>query len=246
MAISFVGSTGGGSLNGGNVTMTIPGTYDEGDVVYIAATLGTSRTTSPTVRSSSGGTSSTLFTEVITAANSSYCRFSVFRLKITSTAAQTQAVVIGTANSTDATAGVCLVFRGVENASPEDVTATSTTGSGANADSPSITVASCSDAIISAIGIQFVSVPTAPSSFLNSVVANANDTIDATAGMAWITNVSTAAFNPTAWTSTAASWCSATIAVRPANITGWSATPGMTATNSRINEDRRVVVRSYF
>lgn len=244
MAISFVGSTAGGAVNGGNVTLTLPGTFKPGDVAYVTATLGTSRTTSPTVRSSSGGTSSTNFTELITSVNSSYCRFSVFRLSITSTATQTQAVVIGTANSTDATAGAVLILRGAENSSPEDVTSTSTTGASANADSPSITVVSCSDAIISAIGIQFVSIPTAPSSFLNAATANANDTIDATAGIAWITNATTAAFNPTAWTSTSASWCSATVAVRPSiDYAGFFAAGPDTA--SAVDREKFVTIVSY-
>lgn len=244
MAISFVGSTAGGTINGGNVTLTFPGTYKPGDYAYIATTLGTSKATNPTIQSSSGGTSSTNFTSLITTAVSSYCRFGVFRIEITSTATQTQAVSIGTGGSTDAAAAAVLILRGVEDTSPEDVTATSTTGNGTNADSPSITPVSCSAAIISAIGLQLVSAPTAPSSFLNAATANANDTNDATTGIAWITNVSTAAFNPAAWTSTSAAWCSATVAVRPANEFAGAL---LHDTNpSLVNEMRRVVVRSYF
>lgn len=239
-AIAFVNSTGGGAINGNNVTLTYPAGVGPGDVAVVTVTHGTSKASTLSVTSSSGAAS--FYTQIVTTIVSSFARFGVFRRVIVSSA-ELSCIVTGTGGSTDSTATVIHVFENVDRTTPEDVTATSTTGNGTTPDSPSITVGSCGCAIISAIGLQFISAPTAPSSFLNSQVATGNDTLDATAAAAWITNTTTAAFNPTNWTSTSAAWCSATIALRRAYDQGFE--KGWQSDSELVDERRRIVVRSY-
>lgn len=239
-AISLAGSTGGGAINGGNVTLTYPaGSNAVGNVAICTVTLGTSRAQVLAVASSSGAA----YSQIVSTIQSSNVRFGVFRRIILSTG-ETQATITGTGGSTDATSTVIHLFAAVDKTTPEDVTATSTNGSGTTPDSPSITVASSGDAIISAIGIGLVSVPTAPSSFLNTAIGSATDTHPATSAAAWITNASTAAFNPAAWASTTATWISATIALRREYDIGAYEIGTQTDASIAV-EARKVVLRSY-
>lgn len=212
MAISFVGSSEQGVGNGGNATINFS-PVSVGDYVLLAATLGTTRTTGMAVTSSSGGA---VYTTVLSTITSSFARFAMFRHIVASTG-ETTVTITGTAGASDSLAAVAMVFSGVDPTTPEDATATSTTGSGTTPDSPSITVASCGCAIISAFGAQVTDATvTQPTSFINPVVINNNDTIDATTGQAWLTYNSTAPFNPTSWTGlTSATWIAATVALRP-------------------------------
>lgn len=212
MAISFVGSSIQAVGNGGNATIDFS-PVAVGDYVLLAATLGTSRTTGMAVTSSSGAS---VYTTVVSTVTSSFARFAMFRHIVASTG-ETTVTVTGTAGASDSLAAVAMVFRGVDPTTPEDVTATSTTGSGTTPDSPLITVASCGCAIISAFGAQINDAAvTPPSSFLNATTINNNDTLDATTGQAWLTYSSTAPFDPTSWTNLiSATWVSATVALRP-------------------------------
>lgn len=248
MAISFIGSTMGGAINGGNVTVTLPGTYSSGDVAIVNVTLGTSKATVLSVASSSGAA----YTQIVSTITSSFVRFGVFRQIIPSTG-YTQFTVTGAGGSTDSTCAVVQIFDGVDQTTPEDATATSTTGNSANPDSPSITVASCSDTIITAVGFgASANLLTAPSSFQNATTEQSTDTRPSQAGMAWITNATTSAFNPASWTSTGAAfpWCSATIALMPfvfiSSAEQWSAImSGPDISSNVADEARRVIVRSY-
>jgi len=219
MAITFVGATSGGAINGGDATITLPGTYSAGDYSIVGVTLATSKAATLSVTSSSGDA----YTQIVTTIDTSNTVFGVFRRLIVSTG-ETQITVTGTAGASDTTTGIVMIFDGVHPYTPEDVTPTSTNGASATPDSPSITVVSCSDVIITAVGfgttLTAVNPPTPPSSFLNPTTANSTDTNSAKSGMAWITNATTAAFNPAAWTSTASvTWASATIALRPNSTT---------------------------
>lgn len=243
MAISFVNSTTGSAINGGNVTLTLPGAYKPGDVAYVAITLATTKATALSVASSSGGA----YSQVVSTITSSNARFGVFRQVIPSTAGLTQAVITGTGGSTDATSGVVHIFRGVEISSPEDVAATSTTGFSSIPDSPSITVVSCSAAILTSVGCQTVNTITAPTSFLDAATVLGNDTYDARTGQAWIINASTSAFNPGPWTNTVGTfaWCAATIALEP-SLTWGSILGGPDVASPLMDEMRRVTIKSYF
>lgn len=227
MAISFLGSsTGGGATNGGNVTLTLPSSTGNGDVVIAICAIGSSRAAPTLTVTTSVGAET--FTQIVTTIRTSNCHFGVFRRVLT--AARTQAIFTGTANTSDTTAGVAFVYRGVDNTTPEDVAATSTNGSGTTPDSPSITVASSVTGIITCFGAQINDTAvTAPSSFLNTANATANDNWDATIGAAWITYSSTTAINPGAWSGlTSATWASATIALRQSTA-GFSVQPTMFA-----------------
>jgi len=211
VAITFVGSSEQGVINGGNATISLP-TLSASDYILLAVTLGTTRTTGGVVTSSSGASNYTIIVSTIT---SSFCRFAMYRRLATGN--ETQVNITGTAGTSDTLSTIAMVFNGVDPTTPEDVTATSTTGSGTTPDSPSITVASADCGIVSAFGAQVSDTTvTAPTSFLNAQTINANDTIDATCGQAWITSTSTSAFNPTSWSNlTSATWISATVAMRP-------------------------------
>lgn len=238
--ISLIGSTVGSAINGGNVTLTLPGNYSSGNVAIVVVTLGTSTTATLACASSSGGA----FTQIVTTVASSFARFGVFRTVISSTSALTQAVITGTASALDTTVAGIHIFRNVDQVTPEDVTATSTTGASTTPDSPSITVTSCGCAIISAVGTSLISTLTAPSSWLNATTKTTNDTNDATIGQAWITNATTNAFDPASWTSTTTTpWCSATIALRPVAYT-WDEM-GVISDSDVVKASRTTVVRSY-
>ncbi len=236
--VTFAGSTGGVAANGGNVTLTYPGQYSSNAYALVSVTLGTSKLTTMAVASSSGAA----FTQIVATIVSSNARFGVFR-RLLDSSAETQCTVTGSAGSTDSTSTVISLFRDTDITTPEDATATSTTGSGTTPDSPSITVVSCGCAIITSVGIALISSPTAPSSYLNRTVAPSTDTRPATTAQAWITNLTTAAIDPASWTSTSASWCSATIALRPMS-SFWYET-GYLGSDPVADEARRTVIRSY-
>lgn len=214
MAISFVGSSTWEATanNGGNVSVTLSSLV-AGDYIVATVGIGSSRTPSITVTSSS---TSAAYTSLLgVTLKSSSMSFGVFGKLLT--AADTTVQSFGTGASSDSTVMTVMAFRGVDPTNPIDATTTSTTGSGTTPDSPSITVATSNCAIISAVNAQVTDTAvTAPTSFANQIDINANDNWDATCGMAWITNDSTSAFNPTSWTGfTSATWGSATVALRP-------------------------------
>lgn len=243
MAISFLGSsTGAGAINGNNATITLP-TNQLADVVYVFATIGSSRTPTITVRTSVGAAET--FTPIITV-DSSSVHFSVQRWIIASP--RTQAIVVGTGNSSDTATGVAYVFRNVNMLTPEDVTPTSTTGSGTTPDSPSITVGNSGDAIITCFGAGVSDTAvTAPSSFLNTGNGNASDNWPSTTWASWITYNSTAPIDPAAWAGlTSATWIAATVAVEAIStaFTNFAMAPEE-QTLAVVTEARRVVVASY-
>ncbi len=242
MAISFLGSSAGaGNTNGGNATITLP-TNLASDVVYVFATIGSSRTPTITATTSVGAET---FTSVMTQLDSSSVHFTVLRRVLT--APRTQAIITGTGNSSDTTTGVAYVFRNANTLTPEDVTITSTNGSGTTPDSPSITVSSCGDAIITCFGAGISDTTvTQPSSFLNTGNGDASDNWPSTTWASWITYNSTAAINPAAWAAlTSATWISATVAVRAVStqFTNFGMAPE--GTQDVVDEARRVVVKSY-
>lgn len=243
MAISFLGSsTGAGATNGNNATITLP-TNQIGDVAYVFATIGSSRTPTLTVSTSVGAET---FTSVLNQIDSSDVHFGVFRRILT--APRTQAIITGTGNSSDTTTGVAYVFRNVNMLTPEDVPPTSATGSGTTPDSPSITVQVSGDAIITCFagGVSDTAV-TAPSSFLNVGNGNASDNQPSTTWAAWITYNSSAPIDPAAWSGlTSATWIAATVAVEAIStaFTNFAMAPEE-QTLAVVTEAKRVVVRSY-
>lgn len=225
MAIAFAGSVTGSATNGGNVTLTIPSSAAViGNCAVIAVTLGTTRLTALAVASSTG----IAYTQIVTTTVSSFARFGVFR-RIFASTAEVTLTITGTAGTSDAAACACLIFSGVSTSAPEDATPTSTTGASTTPDSPSITVTQSNCAIISPVGVAgSLLVPTAPSSFLNAISTDGNDTLDAATFSAWISNTSTSPYDPTPWgISVPRTWLSATIALAPAGAPSftWFAPP---------------------
>lgn len=223
MAISLVGSTGGaGAANGGTLTQTIPVTVLSGDMVVVAACLGSSLTGAFTVSSSSGGA----FTQALSSVfQSSSIRLGVFYQR-SSGQALTQVVTSGTGASSDTTSAVIMVFRGVSTS--VNPTAQTSNGSGTTPDSPSITPAGGSSAGVLpyaaittfAAMIQDATV-TQPSSWALTGNSNATDNWPSTVCAAWLTYNSTAALDPAAWSGlTTATWVSASILLTPTFVPG--------------------------
>lgn len=243
MAISFVGATSNSTANGNTVTLTLPSTLmAAGDCVIVAYSVPRAITMGVTSSSTSTG-----YTEIVSTVTSGNLRFAVYR-RIVPTA-ETNAICTGTGNAQDANAAVALIFRGVDQSTPEDATATSTLGSGTTPDSPSITIVTSNAAIISAVGsLTADATVTAPSSFLNQTDANASDTRSVTTAQAWLTSASTSSFDPGSWSNfTSAAWCSATIALRPAStaVFQWYPT-GADSAAELLRERLSVKVSEYF
>jgi hypothetical protein len=252
MAITFIGSTTGASAAGANVTLTLPGTYVSGDVAIVAVTLGTSKTTTLAVASSSGGAGT--YTQIVSTITSSNTRFGVFGVTIQSAAALTQAVVTGTGGSTDATVAVVHIFRGCEvstgggfNAG-QDVTAVSTTGSAATLTTANVTVVSCSDAIVNAGALGLNNVLTAASSYLQTAQTGAAATHPIRLAQAYVIYASTVGnTNMGSWTSTgsAAGFCTAVVPLKPSITYGGAFGAGPDTAAEVAREKRKVIVRSY-
>ena len=230
MAISWVANAEGSAINGGDITITLPtSSMQEGDVVIVTNTVPINSFVFSVTSSSTG----TGYTQIVPTVETSLMSFGVFR-RIMGATVDTQVRCLGSAVLADGDTAVVQIFRGVDQTTPEDVTPTSTTGSGTTPNSPSITVANANCAILTCVGAnENDTAVTAPSSFLNQVDINANDTDPTTSAMAWITHTSTSAFDPASWTSFLSSpWCSATVALRPATDTPYGWAHGMLTTVS--------------
>lgn len=217
MAIAFEGSVSGSATNGGTVTLTIPSSAAvANNTVIVVHTINSTRTftsTTWTVTSSTGIN----YTEIQTpVGQTGWIKFNVGRRIMTSTGEVTL-TVLGSGQLTDTTAGLALIFSGVSTSTPEDTTPTSTIGLTANPDSPSITTVTANAGVVIYGSIGNSTILTAPTSFLNLVRTNVNDTNPVAAAMAWITIASTGAFNPAAFTGglTSTGWVSGTLALRP-------------------------------
>lgn len=233
MAITLIGSTGGaGAINGGTLTTTIPVTVLSNDVVVAACCQGTAVTGLFGVTSSSGGPFTQALSSVF-ASTSALVKLGVWWIQ-SSGQSLTQVVTSGTGGSSDTTNCVVMVFRNVSTAAPLDgVTGTTSNGAGTTPDSPSITPGGLSAngvlpyMVISAFaaGIQDATV-TQPTSWALSGNCNATDNRPSTVCAATVTIVSTAAFDPAAWSGlTSASWASATVLLRPDIDFGWKLEP---------------------
>lgn len=241
MAISFVGAAENSTTNGNNPVLTLPA-LSAGDCVIVAYSVPRATTLNVTSSSTSTG-----YTQIVSTVTNGNLNFGVFRRLVPT--AETQAICTGSGNGQDAITAVAMVFTGVDQSTPEDVTATSTTGTSTTPDSPSITIATSNAVIISAVGsLVSDAAVTAPSSFLDQTDINASDTRSTTTGQAWITSASTSAFNPGSWSNfTSAAWCSATIALRPASTVSFQWYPmGVDSVAELLRETSSVKVSEYF
>lgn len=239
MAISFVGSSEQGVASGNPITLSLP-TNQAND--YVVVGLSVPRAVTLQVTSSSTGT---LYDQLVPTVANGNLNFAVFGRLLP--VAETQVLYAGSGNAQDGQTMVAMVYRGVDPGTPISATATSTTGTSTTPDSPSISPASTTSAIISVVGSLVADAAvTAPSSFLNQTDISASDTRSTTTGAAWITASSTSAFNPASWTNfTSAAWVSATVALRPPSTFPFMQFYNDFGAASMVNEARRVIATGY-
>jgi hypothetical protein len=151
----------------------------------------------------------------------------------------TSATVTGSGNANHGTAAIAFVFRGVCPATPEDATATTTTGSSTNPDPPSInTVTDIAAVIAGANSAANDTSITAPSGYGNQFDIVGDDTNDVTAGLSWKTVATAGAENPASWTNwSTGAWRSFSIALRADNTGTLSMTLGALTSAGAISVD---------
>jgi len=206
MAISIIsgGALTGGINNGNAVTLTFPGGVQQDDVVYVCS--GIDGTVSP---STSGYTQ-------IAAVTSGGHRVGVWR-KIMGATPDASVTISGTGQPQDAHAVVALILRGVETTQPEDVAATTDSGSSTNPDNPAITT-TFSTTLILAFASSRVNdtAITAPSGYNNQTDIAVSDTNPSTTAVATKELSPAGTEDPASWTDWASgTWGAITVAVRP-------------------------------
>lgn len=215
MAINFWVSQKDSATNGGSPILILgESSMAVGDWVIVTYSIPNSTGMSSTsVTTSTGGVLTQLAVRNSTTAV--ICRTGVYSWIV-----DTLSIDItcsGTGASSDGISAACMVFRDDAVNISLDTTATSTQGSGTTPDSPSITVIASNDVVLSCVGsnVDDTSV-TAPTSFINQIDSEANDSRDTTSAMAMITLASTAVFDPGSWTNfTSGGWVAHTVALRP-------------------------------
>jgi hypothetical protein len=223
MAISFVAAVGISAISGANATLTIPGSPIAGDLVVVSYAIGDNDGVDFNMAMVTAG-----YTEVadLHSEHTQDCDLGVY-WKVMPATPDTTAEVDGLGGTDAAVAAVCMVFRGVDNVTPMDVTPTTVTGtSSADADPPSIdhnnpagvwTVIAAGSAHTLTTG----SYTFGASYSTNKVDQWSDDTgSDVTVGMGYsITPADPedpAALNHSGTDGTAYSWCACTMALRPA------------------------------
>lgn len=218
MAISLVGSFEDGVLNGGNPTLTMPGGIAQNDVVYIA--YGEGATADLNLSVSTAG-----YTELadLRADDSSDCNLGVYR-KVQGSTPDSSVVCTGSGNAANGTQGIAFVLRGVDTTTPEDATIQTATGINTEvADPPSITTVTNGAWVLAIAGASDATagdISAAPTNYSDLVWGRANDNNDMVIGVARREIAVAGAENPGSFSgheaTGTASWCAATVAVRPA------------------------------
>lgn len=216
MALSFAGTGENSAINGGTVTITFSASACvTGNYVVVTYATPVTPGTGMSVRSSVVGDT---FTQILatTASTVNAVVMSIWAKKL-GTPATVQAVCTGTGNSSDGDTAVGIILADDGKNPQLDTAVTVQTGSGTTPDSPSITVVTSNDIVMSCVAAAISDTTvTAPTSFTNQADINASDTRSTTTGMAIITLNSTSAFDPGTWTNfTSAGWVGATVAIRP-------------------------------
>jgi len=121
-AISFVDSCANSAIDGGDVTLTLP-SMQQNDLVIVSYAIGGFSADHNMAMVTSG------YTEVadIYASDIHKLNLGVY-WKVMGATPDTTAVVDGTGGESDPVAAVCMVFRGVDTATPMDVTPATATG----------------------------------------------------------------------------------------------------------------------
>ena len=224
MAITFVGSAEASATNGADVTVTLPAGTTTNDLVVVAYAIGDNDGANFNMAMVTAG-----YTEVadLFADDTQEANLGVF-WKIMGATPDTSAVVDGLGGSDAAVAAVCMVFRGVDTATPMDVTPTTATAINTmHPNPPSINfvdpaawtvIAGASGHTLAGAGTY-----TFPTGYTtNSIDRGADDASDVTVGMGYRTTPADPE-DPGVMTHSGAdnvafAWCAATLALRVAGI----------------------------
>lgn len=244
MAISFVGSAEASAIDGANVTITLPAGMAAGDLVIVAYAIGDNDGVDHNMAMVTGG-----YTEVadLFANDAQDTHLGVF-WKIMAAIPDTTATVDGLGGTDAAVAAVCMVFRGVDNTTPMDVTPTTATGLNTMHPNPplidyvttSVWTVICVASGHTRGGTGTYTFPTGYTT--NPIDCGSDDTNDVTVGMGYRTNPADpedpGGLVHSGTDSTNFCWCAATLALRPASATGFSidAQPGSYSTTGAAAE----------
>jgi hypothetical protein len=176
MALSIVGTPPEGSADGANITLNLPGTIADGDVVYVGYAGGTNANTNANMAMVTGS-----YQELCDLFGSNPTdrdvNLGVFRKRMSGTPDST-AVTTATAGAGSANVAVAHVWRGVDASTPEDATTTTVERAGDTTpvNTPSI-VTVTDGAVVLTIGASpggSLFTPTAPSGYGNLQTINLN------------------------------------------------------------------------
>lgn len=212
--ISLVGTASNSALNGGNVTVTLPGGVATGDVVYASYCLsGLVDFNMSTVTAGYSELADVYGNDDVDA------NLGVYR-KVQGGSPDTTVEFTGSGVTTNSVIGTVMVLRGV-NSTPEDATTTTATGTNsANADPPSITTVTANAWVLAiACGSEEQAATTAPTNYIDLIFDIEIDADEGTGAMSRQLIVSPGAENPGAYVIDAGSsrsWSAASVAVRPA------------------------------
>lgn len=210
-----VGTTSNGAPDGANVTvdLTVLGLQQD-DAVYVS--VGVTDSTTGAAMVSSG------WTEVVAAApdTGSSMRAATYR-KIMGASPDTSVEVTGSGNAADSASVAVAALRGVDTTTPEDATATTTSGNSTNPDCPSITTVTNNAWVLAfAHGRSLDASITAPTGYGNlatNATNNAND--DATSAVATKEVLVVGAEDPPSYTNwVTGQWITHSVAVRTKSV----------------------------
>ncbi len=231
MALSLVGTASSGASSGYTVDLTTI-SMATGDIVVVASAFGSGSSSAPTVTGDNSGA----YTGLGAAAYANATWDTNYRMfyMVQGATLDTTLTVTRPNNASYGGATVVQVWRGVDTASPIDVTGTpATTTNSSRGDPPSVTPVTSGAVVIAAgAGMQTSSgTPfTVPAGMSNPVSYNGNGTTS-DCGV-WIASATwtSGAYDPPAWTggttSTSSSAAAQTIALKPAASAVTHATSG--------------------
>jgi len=218
MAITFIGSASGSAINGANATINVGGVTGIADGDFLIVMTGTFARAAGNGLVTTNGTGN--FTEPVNATSTNFrgrvaCKFRT---------GDTTLTMAGSANTADAVAGLCMVFRGVDPVAPLDVAAVSATGSSANPDPPAI-IPVTDHAFIVAMAASMVRDTSWSGTVTNYLpatpvgVASAAETNASTVAGMYRDLAVAALENPAAFTSwSSGTWVAATLALNPRDM----------------------------
>jgi hypothetical protein len=240
MAISRIGGTTGNAINGGAITLTLPGGMAVDDLIIVAYGAGDDDFTQPTLAMTTADytelTTSTLSADGGTGGDGNLAVFYKYH-----NGTDTEAVCAASGAGSDSSTAACLqVFRGVATVAqggPLEITIQTATGtSGGDPNPPSVsgfTEATSAVVIACALGNAAALTLTAPTNYTtNALNAVGNDTFDASVGLAYRLTGAADPEDPGVFTDSGAgvAWCAATMVLKAFTSTTFPESPADTVT----------------